>query len=119
MPTQNSPKNQFKKAYRKIRPIVISVAIFSVFTNLLMLTGPLYMLQIYDRVLSSQSMETLIGLTLIICFLYSMMGLLDFVRSRSMSRAGAVLQAMLDKLVHQASFADVEQSESNLSKTAV
>lgn len=36
-----------------------------------------------------------------------------------MSRAGAVLQAMLDKLVHQASFADVEQSESNLSKTAV
>ena len=47
------------------------------------------------------------------------MGLLDFVRSRSMSRAGAVLQAMLDKLVHQASFADVEQSESNLSKTAV
>ena len=87
------------KAFSKIRPIVIWVSIFSIFTNALMLTGPIYMLQIYDRVLSSQSVQTLMGLTLIIIFLYGCGGLLDFFRSRSMAQAGAILQTTLDKTV--------------------
>ncbi|MDA9953169.1 type I secretion system permease/ATPase [Planktomarina sp.] len=75
------------------------VTVFSMFTNALMLTGPIYMLQIYDRVLSSQSVQTLIGLTLIIVFLYGCGGLLDFIRSRAMAQAGAILQTSLDKTV--------------------
>ena len=64
-----------------------------------MLTGPIYMLQIYDRVLSSQSVQTLLGLTLIIIFLYGCGGLLDFFHSRAMAQAGAILQTTLDKTV--------------------
>ena len=43
-----------------------------------MLTGPMYMLQVYDRVLGSRSEETLIALSLLVVFLYSVMGILDY-----------------------------------------
>jgi ATP-binding cassette subfamily C protein len=75
------------------------VAIFSFFVNLLMLTGPLYMLNVYDRVLSSRSFETLIALSVLVGFLYAMMGILDFVRGRVMGRVGARFQARLDRRV--------------------
>ena len=65
---------------REGRPLYWSVAIFSFFVNLLMLTGPLYMLNVYDRVLGSRSLETLIALSVLVAFLYGMMGILDFVR---------------------------------------
>lgn len=75
------------------------VAVFSFFVNLLMLTGPLYMLNVYDRVLSSRSLETLIALSVLVAFLYGMMGILDFVRGRVMGRVGARFQARLDRRV--------------------
>ena len=93
----------YDAAFNKIRPIIIWVGIFSVFTNALMLTGPIYMLQIYDRVLSSQSIQTLTALTLIIIFLFICHGVLDFVRSRAMAQAGAILQTTLDKKVFHTS----------------
>ena len=80
-----------------------------------MLTGPIYMLQIYDRVLSSQSMQTLLGLTVIIIFLYTCGGLLDFFRSRAMAQAGAILQTSLDKVVFVASM----QSQSSKGNSAI
>ncbi|WP_025051542.1 type I secretion system permease/ATPase [Sulfitobacter noctilucae] len=64
------------------------VGLFSLFANLLMLTGPLYMLQVYDRVLSSESTETLIALSLLVLFLYGVMAALDFVRGRIMAQVG-------------------------------
>ncbi|MFD1509206.1 type I secretion system permease/ATPase [Lacimonas salitolerans] len=78
------------------------VGIFSVFANLLMLTGPIYMLQIYDRVLGSRSYETLFALTVLVAFLYGMMGLLDYTRGRVMARVGARFQSALDKRVFDA-----------------
>ena len=75
------------------------VAVFSFFVNLLMLTGPLYMLNIYDRVLSSGSFETLLALSVLVAFLYGMMGILDFVRGRVMGRVGARFQANLERRV--------------------
>ena len=78
------------------------VGVFSVFVNLLMLTGPLYMLQVYDRVLGSRSVETLVALTALVAFLYSMMGLLDYARGRIMGRVGARFQARLDRRVFDA-----------------
>lgn len=79
------------------------VAIFSFFANLLMLAGPLYMLQVYDRVLGSRSEATLVALTVLLAFLYGIMGLLDFTRGRIMGRIGARFQARLDKRVFRAS----------------
>ncbi len=89
-------------ARRESRSLYWAVAVFSFFANLLMLTGPLYMLQVYDRVLGSRSVETLIALSLIVLFLYGMMGLMDWVRGRVMSRAGARFQDALDKRVFDA-----------------
>jgi ATP-binding cassette subfamily C protein len=78
------------------------VAFFSMFVNVLMLTGPLYMLNLYDRVLGSRAVETLVALSLIVVFLYGMMGLLDLVRGRIMARVGARFQARLDRRVFSA-----------------
>ena len=79
-----------------------AVGLFSMFANLLMLTGPLYMLQIYDRVLGSRSEETLFALSLLVVFLYGVMGILDLTRGRVMARVGARFQSRLDRRVFDA-----------------
>jgi len=79
-----------------------AVALFSLFANLLMLTGPLYMLQVYDRVLGSGSEETLIALSILVVFLYGVMGILDYTRGRIMARVGARFQEDLDRRVFDA-----------------
>ncbi len=81
------------------------IAGFSLVVNALMLTGPLYMLQVYDRVLGSGSEETLVALTVLITFLFLMMGVVDFVRGRVAARFGARLQDGLDQRVFRAALA--------------
>lgn len=93
---------ELRNARKESRLLYWFVAIFSFFVNLLMLTGPLYMLQVYDRVLGSRSEETLIALSLLVAFLYGMMGLLDFSRGRIMGRIGARFQSRLDRRVFEA-----------------
>ena len=88
---------------RQSRAIYWSVAVFSFFVNALMLTGPLYMLNVYDRVLGSRSVETLLALSVLVAFLFAMMGLLDVVRGRLMGRVGARFQSELDERVFAAS----------------
>jgi PrtD family type I secretion system ABC transporter len=90
------------------------IGLFSVFVNLLMLTGPLFMLQIYDRVLASRSEATLIALFVLVVGLYSAMALLDFVRGRVGARIGARMQADLDPVV----FAAVLRAPPQLAKEA-
>jgi PrtD family type I secretion system ABC transporter len=89
-------------ARASIRGLVVAAALFSIFVNLLMLTGPLYMLQVYDRVLGSRSEETLIALTLIVVYLYGLMAILDFSRGRLMARAAARLKMALEGRVFRA-----------------
>ena len=72
-----------------VRRQLISVFLFSVFTNILMLTGPLFMLQVYDRVLSSGSEETLVALTGLVIILYGLFGILEYARGRIAARIGA------------------------------
>ncbi|WP_101068389.1 type I secretion system permease/ATPase [Roseovarius salinarum] len=93
---------ELRAALRASRGLFWFVGIFSFFVNLLMLTGPLYMLQIYDRVLGSRSHETLIALSVLVVFLFGMMGLLDYARGRIMARAGARFQARMDRRVFDA-----------------
>ncbi len=94
--------DELREARRRSRGLYWAVGIFSFFANLLMLTGPLYMLQVYDRVLGSRSEETLVALSMLVIFLYSIMGLMEFVRGRVMGRAGARFQSALDKRVFEA-----------------
>ena len=95
-------KAELREARAKGRSLFVSAFLFSVFVNLLMLTGPLFMLQVYDRVLGSRSEETLIALFALVAFLYLMMGILDYTRGRVTARAAARFQSMLDKRVFSA-----------------
>ncbi|WP_171173206.1 type I secretion system permease/ATPase [Ruegeria sp. HKCCD8929] len=76
--------------------------LFSIFVNLLMLTGPLFMLQVYDRVLGSRSEETLAALSILVALLYGLMGILDYARGRIVARFGARFQSQLDERVFDA-----------------
>ncbi len=96
---------ELRAARNAARGLFAAVGIFSVFVNLLMLTGPLYMLQVYDRVLGSRSEETLIALSLLATFLFLSMGVLDHARSRIMSRIAARFQDGLDRRVFAAAVA--------------
>ncbi|MBP7241590.1 MAG: type I secretion system permease/ATPase [Amaricoccus sp.] len=82
--------------------LFVTVGIFSAVVNILMLTGSLYMLQVYDRVLSSSSKETLVALTILVAGLFAIMGVLDYVRARVASRIGATVQNRLDERVFRA-----------------
>lgn len=79
-----------------------AVFLFSIFVNLLMLTGPLFMLQVYDRVLGSRSEETLVALFLLVAALYGLMTLLEYARGRILARFGARFQAAMDNRVFDA-----------------
>lgn len=98
----NTGREELRSARAESRGLYWFVAVFSFFVNLLMLTGPLYMLQVYDRVLGSRSQETLLALSLLAAFLYATMGILDFTRGRVMARVGARFQDRLDRRVFEA-----------------
>ena len=85
--------NAYLGALRGLRGTFVLVGLFSAIINLLMLTGPVYMLQVYDRVLSSGSVATLQGLFVIVVVLYGFLGLYDFLRARLLSRAALRLDA--------------------------
>ena len=87
---------EIRSALAESRRLFVAVGVFSAFVNLLMLTGPVFMLQIYDRVLPSRSEATLVALIAIVAFLFLMMGLLDHFRARVLARAGARFQARMD-----------------------
>ncbi len=91
--------SELKTAMGKCRWHFAAVAFFSIFVNLLMLTGPLFMLQIYDRVLTSRSEETLAALLILVTGLFAMLGILEFIRGRILARAGARFQSLLDSRV--------------------
>ncbi|HIC81577.1 MAG TPA: type I secretion system permease/ATPase [Kiloniellaceae bacterium] len=88
-------KNPLSEALQRVRSTFFSVGFFSFFINLLMLTGPLYMLQVYDRVLSSGSRHTLIMLTVVAIGMILTSALLEFVRARILVRIGSRLDSSL------------------------
>jgi PrtD family type I secretion system ABC transporter len=100
--SRNSTHTDIAQALRECRRAFGSVALFSGVVNLLMLAGPLYMLQIYDRVLSSRSVPTLIALSAFLVGAYAFQGVLDLIRSRVVVRSAAVLDQRLAMAVHGA-----------------
>lgn len=89
-------RSPLRETIQKSSGAFIGVGLFSAVVNILMLTGPLFMLQVYDRVLASRSSATLMVLFGIVAFLFLLMGLLDHYRSRVLARIGAGFQSALD-----------------------
>lgn len=93
------------EALSTCRGAFLSVGLFSGLINVLMLTGAFFMLQIYDRVLPSRSLPTLIALAILVGVLYTFLAVLDTIRSRILVRVAHSLDACLgtrvfDALVH-------------------
>ncbi len=95
---QSSSQDIVREKFRKLRRAYITVGILSCAVNLLMLTGPIFMLQVYDRVLTSQSIPTLVVLMGLAIALYIMMGVFDFLRTRVLSRLAHWLDEELSPL---------------------
>lgn len=87
-----------------MRPFFLGVGVFSFVINLLQLTSPLYMLQVYDRVLNSRNETTLLMLSVLVAALFFVMAMLEFVRSRVLVRVGAAMEAQLNERVFDAAF---------------
>ena len=85
--------NLLSRGFQVTRPAFVSAIIFSFFINILSFVGPLYMLQIYDRVLSSRNYFTLLFLTLIAGFLLLVYAVLEKVRSAVLVRAGLLFDS--------------------------
>ncbi|MEL6206136.1 MAG: type I secretion system permease/ATPase [Pseudomonadota bacterium] len=98
----NVGRKELREARSAGRGLLSTAFVFSVFVNLLMLTGPIFMLQVYDRVLGSRSEETLVALFALVAFLYLMMGVLDYARGRVTGRAAARFLSILDRRVFSA-----------------
>ncbi|WP_082876991.1 type I secretion system permease/ATPase [Hydrogenophaga crassostreae] len=105
------PDNEIGRALSEFRSAFRSVGVFSAIINLLMIVPSLYMLQVYDRVLSSRNETTLLMLTLMVLGAYLFMNALELVRSYVLIRVGAKLDMKLNKRVYAAAF------EQNLKRT--
>lgn len=92
----------------------VIVGLFSFLANLLMLTPTIYMLQVFDRVMVSQSELTLLAVSLITVALFAIMALAEWIRSRILVRAGVRFDEVLSTRVFNASFeANLSQSGAN------
>ena len=98
MQSKSNKTNVVGDRFKRVRSAFIAVGILSSAVNLLMLTGPMFMLQVYDRVLASQSVPTLLALLGLAIGLYVMMGLFDFLRARVLSRVSLWLDDQLAPL---------------------
>jgi len=92
-------RSELGDALRACRGAFIGVFLMSCIINLLYLTGSIFMLEIYDRVLPSRSVPTLVGLVVIAAGLYMAQGLLDLLRGRILGRVGTALDEALNARV--------------------
>jgi len=98
------PQNEIAQALASFKKAFRTVGVFSAVINMLMLMPAIYMLQLYDSVLTSRNEMTLLMLTLIMLGAYIFMGALEYVRSFVLIRVGAQLDTKLNKRVYTAAF---------------
>ncbi|MGY3547729.1 PrtD family type I secretion system ABC transporter [Bradyrhizobium sp. USDA 4472] len=92
-------RSELGDALRACRTAFVGVGLMSCMINLLYLTGSIFMLEVYDRVLPSRSIPTLVGLIVLAGGLYMAQGVLDMIRSRILGRVGTALDEALNKRV--------------------
>ena len=104
VPGGQAPPGELRRQLVPLKQAFVAVALFSFFINLLMLVPPIFMLQMFDRVLTSGSIPTLVMLLVVAVGLLVVLGLLDWARNRVLVRAGSRFDAMLDRRVFDATF---------------
>jgi ATP-binding cassette, subfamily C, type I secretion system permease/ATPase len=92
-------RSELGEALRACRTAFIGVGVMSCMINLLYLTGSLFMLEVYDRVLPSRSVPTLVGLVILAAGLYIAQGILDLIRGRILGRIGTSLDEAINARV--------------------
>ena len=95
-------QSELSAALATCRSAFISIAVFSGMSNILMLTGSIFMLEVYDRVLPSHSVPTLVALTILATSMYVALGILDLIRGRILVRIGAKLDEAVSDRVYDA-----------------
>lgn len=95
-------QDEIRARFGSLRGIVPILALISGAINLLGLTGSFYMLQVYDRVLSSRSVPTLVSLSVIVVILFVFQGLLEMVRGQVFVRLGSRFDRRLTSVAHDA-----------------
>jgi len=98
------PKNEIFQILQDFKSTFRTVGVFSAIINLLMLAPSIYMLQVYDRILTSQNEMTLLWITVLTLGAYAFMSILEFVRSFVVIRLGAQLDMRINKRVYTAAF---------------
>jgi PrtD family type I secretion system ABC transporter len=88
---------QLRQALAACKSAFVGIGVLSGILNILALTGSLFMLEIYDRVLPSRSIPTLVGLIALVSVLYIFFGLLDLIRGRVLIRVGSALDEALSE----------------------
>ena len=96
----HSPHSELGAALRACRSAFVGVGVMSCVINILYLTGSFFMLEVYDRVLPSRSIPTLVGLIVLAGGLYVVQGILDVIRGRILIRIGSALDEMLSRRVY-------------------
>ena len=86
--SKNTSTSELKAVLKQSKKLFLTIGLFSFLINILMLVPPIYMLQLYDRVLSSKSKDTLLMLTLIVVVLFITMALLEIIRSKILIKIG-------------------------------
>jgi PrtD family type I secretion system ABC transporter len=94
-------RSELAQALAACRSAFVAVGLMSGMSNILMLTGAIFMLEVYDRVLPSRSVPTLVGLILLAAGLYAALGLLDMIRSRILARIGGRLDEALSGRIYE------------------
>lgn len=97
----NTEQNSIKSVLGTLRKQFVAAAIFSGMINILMLSGSIFMLQVYDRVLPSHSISTLVALVILVVLMYVMSTLLETIRSRLFARIGRQLDISLRDAVFE------------------
>src|SRR5262249_36008598 len=85
------------------RRAFVGIGVLSFLINILMLTGPLFMLQVYDRVMTSGSLPTLVALAAMTALLYALLGFFQMVRTRIVARVGVEIAQRLSDRIFRAS----------------
>lgn len=105
MPDDSRKTSRVLALFQPLRRILLTLILFSLVLNVLMLAPSLYMLQVYDRVLTSQNKFTLLAITVIILVAYLAIGFIEWIRSTMLVRLSAAMDLTESDRIHAAAFA--------------
>jgi ABC-type protease/lipase transport system fused ATPase/permease subunit len=97
---RHRPRSPLSAALTDCRHAFIGVGLFSAVLNMLQLTGPIFMLEVYDRVIPSRSIPTLVGISILAAVMFGFQGLLDIVRGRVLVRIAGSIDETLSQRVY-------------------